>query len=140
MPPDDRPTSAEAGTIAEGGYAARRIEDLPQLWDGFAKLVREGLGIAGFGVQIMDLPPDYRTKSHDESGSGQQELYVALWGSGTVLIHSDPEEHVRLDTDHVVAVSPEVERTLTSGPEGMRVLCVGGAPGKPYTAPEWTKA
>ena len=37
-----------------------------------------------------------------------------------------------------MAVGPEVERTLTSGPEGMRVVCVGGAPGKPYAAPEWT--
>lgn len=129
---------AEAPTIADGGYAGRRIEDLPQLWDGFAKLVREGLGISGFGVQIMDLPPDYRTKSHDEARSGQQELYLALRGSGTVLIHSEPEDNVTLDTDHVVAVSPEVERTLTSGSEGMRVLCIGGAPGRAYSPPEWT--
>jgi hypothetical protein len=38
----------------------------------------------------------------------------------------------------VVAVGPEVERTLTSGPEGMRVLCIGGTPGKAYAPPEWT--
>jgi hypothetical protein len=100
--------------------------------------VREGLGISGFGVQIMDLPPDYRTKSHNETRSGQQELYVALRGSGGVLIHGEPEELVTLDTDHVVAVGPEVERTLTSGPEGVRVLCIGGTPGKAYSPPEWT--
>ena len=138
MPPDEDLGSAEAKTIAGGGYAGRRIEDLPQLWEGFAKLVREGLGISGFGAQIMDLPPDYRTKSHDETGSGQQELYMALRGSGAVLMHTDPEESVTLDADHVVAVSPEVERTLTSGPEGMRVLCIGGTPGQAYSPPEWT--
>lgn len=137
MPPEGS-ASGEDGTIAAGGYAGRRIEDLPQLWDGFAKLVREGLGISGFGVQIMDLPPDYRTKSHDESGSGQQELYMALRGSGAVLIHGDREDSVKLDPDHVVAVSPEVDRTLSSGPDGLRVLCVGGAPGKPYSPPGWT--
>jgi hypothetical protein len=27
---------------------------------------------------------------------------------------------------------------LASGPEGLRVLCVGGVPGEPYVAPEWT--
>ena len=43
------------------------IDDMPQLWDGFAKLVRAGLGITAFGAQVMDLPPDYSTKSHDES-------------------------------------------------------------------------
>lgn len=138
MPPDDGSGSAQAQTIADGGYAGRRIEDLPQLWDGFAKLVREGFGISGFGVQIMDLPPDYRTKSHDENGSGQQELYVALSGSGWVLIHGDAEDSVELDRDHLAAVAPEVDRTLASGPEGMRVLCIGGAPGRPYSPPEWT--
>jgi len=72
----------------------------------FAKLVRTGLGITAFGMQIMDVPPDYTTASHDESDSGQQELYV--------------------------------DRVLTSGPAGLRVLCVGGVPGAPYVAPEWT--
>jgi hypothetical protein len=122
------------------GYVAKRIDELPQLWDGFAKLVREGLGISGFGVQIMDLPPDYRTKSHNEAHSGQEELYLALRGSGAVMVHGESDEQLPLDPEQVVAVSPAVERTLTSGPEGMRVLCVGGAPGKPYQAPDWTTA
>ena len=30
------------------------------------------------------------------------------------------------------------DRVLTSGPDGLRVLCVGGVPGAAYTAPEWT--
>lgn len=72
------------------------------------------------------------------AGTGQQELYLALRGSGWVLVHGGPDDRVTLDADHVVAVSPEVERTLASGPEGMRVLCVGGAPGRPYSPPEWT--
>jgi hypothetical protein len=132
------PPPEKQQTIENGGYAGRRIEDLPQLWDGFAKLVREGFGISGFGCQIMDLPPDYRTRSHDETTSGQQELYLALSGSGAVLIHGDPEDSVALDPDHLVAVSPEIDRTLTSGPDGMRVLCIGGTPGKPYSPPDWT--
>ena len=126
------------GALDDGAYRGSRIDDLPDLWDGFAKLVREGLGIWGFGVQIMDLPPDYTTKSHDERASGQQELYLALHGSGAVVLHIDPQERLELDADHVAAVGPAVERTLTSGPNGMRVLCVGGTPGKPYESPEWT--
>ena len=135
MPSSDQSPGAPLG---EAAYLGRRIDDLPQLWDGFAKLVREGLGISGFGVQIMDLPPDYSTRSHDEAKTGQQELYVALRGSGAVLIHAEPEERLELDPERVVAVAPGMERTLTSGPEGMRMLCVGGAPGKPYAAPDWT--
>jgi mannose-6-phosphate isomerase-like protein (cupin superfamily) len=112
------------------------IDDLPQIWDGFAKLVRTGLGITAFGVQIMDLPPDYRTRSHDESDSGQQEMYVALHGSGAVICG---EESLQLDPEHIVRVDAGIDRVLSSGAEGLRVLCVGGKPGAPYTPPEWTE-
>ena len=119
-------------------YQSSAIGELPDLWDGFAKLVRQGMGIEGFGAQIMDLPPDYSTKSHNESDSGQQELYVALRGSGAVVVHGGDDERLTLDPEHLVAVDPEHDRTLTSGSDGLRVLCIGGAPGKPYEAPDWT--
>jgi hypothetical protein len=117
-------------------FAGSAIDDLPQIWDGFAKLVRAGLDISAFGCQIMDLPPDYATKSHDESDSGQQELYVALRGSGAVVAG---DRRLPLDAEHLVRVNAGVDRVLTSGPEGLRVLCVGGVPGAPYVAPEWTE-
>ena len=122
-------------TKADTGIAASAIDDLPQIWDGFAKLVRAGLDISAFGVQIMDLPPDYTTASHDESDTGQQELYVALRGAGAVVAG---EQRLPLDSEHLVRVNAGVDRTLASGPEGLRVLCVGGVPGAPYVAPEWT--
>lgn len=116
-------------------YSAKAISELPTLWDGFANLVREGLGITAFGVQIMNLPPDYETKSHNESSSGQEELYVALRGSGAVVIDG---ERVPLDPERVVAVGPALDRVLASGPEGMRVLCIGSTPGTGYAPPSWT--
>jgi uncharacterized cupin superfamily protein len=124
--------------VAADRYTACSIDELPQLWEGFAKLVREGLGITAFGVQIMDLPPDYTTKSHDEGESGQEELYLGLRGSGAVLI-DDEDRELPLDPEHLARVGPGVSRTLTSGPEGLRVLCVGGAPGAPYEPPDWTR-
>jgi hypothetical protein len=122
-------------STTDTSIAARAIDDLPQIWDGFGKLVRSGLDITAFGVQIMDLPPDYTTAPHDESDTGQQELYVALRGSGAVVAGA---ERLRLDAEHLVRIDAGVERTLASGPEGLRVLCVGGVPGEPYVAPEWT--
>lgn len=123
--------------MTDDGYRSARIDDLPQLWDGFAKLVREGLGVTAFGMQIMDLPPDYTTRSHDEGDSGQEEVYLALRGSGAVLI-DDQDERLPLDADHVARVSAGTARTLASGSEGLRVLCVGGAPGQAYEPPDWT--
>src|SRR2546422_6031742 len=106
-----------------------RIDELPALWGGFARLVRPGLGLSAFGANVMNLPPDYATKSHDESVSGQEELYVALAGSGAVVIDATGER-LPLDADHLAAVGPSVGRTVTSGPDGLRVLIVGGTPGQ----------
>ena len=117
------------------GYSAKSIDELPTLWGGFAKLVRPGLEITAFGVNIMDLPPDYSTRSHDESGSGQQELYVALRGSGSVDVEGD---RLPLDADHLVRVDAGTSRVLSSGPDGLRVLCIGGVPGGVYEPPDWS--
>jgi uncharacterized cupin superfamily protein len=113
------------------------IDELPALWGGFARLVRPGLGITAFGANIMNLPPEYSTKSHDESTSGQEELYVALSGSGAVVL-DESGERLALDSERLVAVGPGVSRTLTSGPEGLRVLIVGSTPGRAYEPPEWS--
>jgi uncharacterized cupin superfamily protein len=117
------------------GYSAKSIAELPTLWDGFAKLVRSGLEIGAFGANIMDLPPDYSTTSHDESETRQQELYAALRGSGSVDVDG---EHLPLDADHLVRVDAGTSRVLSSGPDGMRVLCIGGIPGSAYEPPEWS--
>jgi mannose-6-phosphate isomerase-like protein (cupin superfamily) len=124
-------------SLTTSGYSAKSIDELPTLWDGFARLVRPGLEITAFGANIMILPPDYSTTSHDESESGQQELYVALQGSGSVDIDS---ERLPLDADHFVKVDPGTDRVLSSGSDGLRVLCIGGVPGGVYEPPGWSSS
>jgi hypothetical protein len=119
------------------GYRGMRFDEMPDLWDGFARLVRPALGISAFGVNVMNLPADYETKAHDERESGQEELYVALAGSGWVAV-GEGRERLPLDPERAVRVSPGTSRTLASGPDGMRVLIVGGAPGRAYEPPGWS--
>jgi len=107
------------------------IDDLPDMWDGFMRMVRTGLGISAFGANIMNLPPDYATRAHDESGSGQEELYVCLAGAGWIVL-DDSDERLPVDAEHLAAVGPGTSRTLASGPEGLRVLIVGSTPGRGY--------
>jgi uncharacterized cupin superfamily protein len=120
---------------AASGYTAAALDEMPTLWDGFAMLVRAGLGITAFGANVMNLPPDYTTTSHDESSTGQEELYVALAGAGTVDVDG---ARVPLDPDHLVRVDAATARALSSGPEGLRVLVIGGVPGGAYVPQEWS--
>lgn len=114
------------------------IDDLPDMWDGFLRMVRHGLGLTAFGANVMNLPPDYATRGHDESASGQEELYVRLAGSGWVVL-DESGERLALDADNLAAVGPTVARSLASGPEGLRVLIVGATPGAPYEVPAWQR-
>jgi mannose-6-phosphate isomerase-like protein (cupin superfamily) len=105
-----------------------------------------GLGVTSFGISIIDLAPganDYPEHDHSEEGIGgqmfakrpqqlgQEEVYVALKGSGT--LEADGEQYP-LDADHLVRVDPEVKRKVTPGPDGIRLLVVGGTPGEAYDA------
>ena len=52
---------------------------------------------------------------------------------------ADAEEFLRgrpLDPETIVMVGPGVKRKIFTGDEPMRLLAIGGIPGKPYEAPE----
>ena len=48
-------------------------------------------------------------------------------------------ESVTLDPDTVVRVGPGATRSMQVGPEGVRLLVLGGVPGGVYEAPDFTK-
>ena len=102
------------------------------------------LGVTSFGISIVDLESGaetYPEHDHSEEGIGgqmfakrpqqlgQEEVYLALKGSGTVEAEG---ESYPLDADHAVRVGPGVVRKVLPGPEGLRLLAVGGTPGEAY--------
>ena len=92
--------------------------------------------MTSFGVQVMDLPPTLEAyPEHDHSESGQEEDFVTLRGSGEIELDG---ERVPLDPETMVRVGPGVRRKLWPGPEGMRVLALGGTPGAVYEIPPVT--
>lgn len=113
------------------------IDELPALFDGVIKLARSALDVQGFGVQVIDLPPSYTTDSHDETATGQEELYVALSGDGAVEVSEWGS--LTLAPGRLVVVPPACARKLHSGDSGVRVLVIGGTPGEAYVPPQWTE-
>lgn len=114
-------------------YAVKRIDEMEAIYLGSFKRVRAELGVESFGIQIIDLPPNYEHyPEHDHAEDGQEEVFMALRGEGEIEIEG---ERFPLDTDYVARVSAGTKRKLWPGPDGVRVLVLGGVPGKAYEAP-----
>lgn len=106
--------------------------------------VAAGLSVSAFGISIVEMEPgatEYPEHDHSAEGIGgqmfakrpqqlgQEEVYIALRGSGT--IEADGEQYP-LDQDHIVRVGPAVRRKITPGAEGLRLLALGAKPGEAY--------
>ena len=111
-------------------FTAKRIDEMEGIYGGSFKRARAELGVHAFGFQVIDLPPNLTGyPEHDHSVDGQEEVYVALRGSGEIEIDG---ERVAIDPDTMVRVGPGTSRKLLPGDDGLRVLVIGGVPGEVY--------
>lgn len=118
-------------------YAVKKIDDMEAVFRGGFKRARAELGVESFGMQVIDLPGDYANyPEHDHTHDNQEEVFVALSGGGEIEIAG---ERFPLDSDHIARVAPAVKRKLWPGPDGARVLVLGGVPGEVYAAPDISK-
>ncbi len=120
-----------------GGYTVKKIDDMEAVFFGSFKRVRAELGVESFGIQIIDIPPNYEDyPEHDHAEDGQEEVFLTLRGGGELEIEG--ERHP-LDEDHAARVGSGVKRKVWPGDDGIRVLIVGGTPGAVYEPPDVTK-
>jgi Cupin domain len=104
----------------------RRGRDIP---------VREHLGIQAFGINAYTPREDGTLiGEHDESGSGQEELYIVLDGTATFEVDG---ETVDAPAGTFVFVRSEARRKATG--DGT-VLALGATPGEAYQALDWGEA
>ncbi len=112
-------------------YTAKRIDEMETGYGGGFVKARAELGVTSFGMQVIQLPPNFTDyPEHDHAETGQEEAFLAIGGSGWIDIEGD---RVDLDRDTFVRVGPTTKRKIYAGPDGLRVLALGGSPGEPYT-------
>jgi quercetin dioxygenase-like cupin family protein len=97
--------------------------------NGVFRQMRRSLGATAFGINQFDLPPGEEGFEHDESSSGQEEVYVYLAGSG--VLHVDGDE-VPVHPGRWVLVPPGTTRKPVAGPDGLSWVAVGSVPGGAY--------
>jgi mannose-6-phosphate isomerase-like protein (cupin superfamily) len=119
-------------------YTATTFTEMEPIMDGFYLRARASLGASAFGMQILQMPPgggDFYP-NHDHAHDGQEEVYVVLDGSAEFDIEG---ERVPAAPETAIRVAPGTKRHITPGPEGVRILAVGGVPGGAYTPPPFTE-
>jgi len=114
-------------------WQASRLDDIERR--GRMIPAREHLGIHAFGLNAF-TPTDEGVliNDHDETGSGQEELYIVLDGHATFEIDG---ETVEAPAGTLLSVAPDARRKATGTGT---VLVVGGTPGSAYQAFDWGDA
>ena len=115
----------------------KRLDEFEALFGGGMRRVRAGLGVTSFGLQVIELPPNFtHYPQHDHTHDEQEEVYAVL--SGRATLQAGGEDHV-LEPGTFARVGPGEKRKIVTDEEGVRILAIGAMPGKAYEPPEFTE-
>ena len=115
------------------GYWVRRLDAIPTIapeepHDPDWHPLTYHFGVEAFGANVYTAPrPDMQlVGEHDESASGQEELYVVL--AGAARFHLAGEAFDAPAISVVAVTDPAVRRGALATEAGTRLLAVGGRP------------
>ena len=120
------------------GYTVMHWDDFEQMeGSGGAtwRLARKSLGAEAFGFNVVDIEPGGELPAHDESESGQEEVFVVLEGEGTIV--ADDTEHPA-PAGTFVRYGSEVKRTVRNKSDSpIRILLIGVPGDSSYEPLPW---
>jgi len=105
------------------------LADAPVTTTGYGRwqALNAPLGLTAFGINAMVCDPgEAIDTAHDESDSGQQEVYVVVAGRIEFTLGGDVAEAG--PGTIVAAPDPSVPRSFRPLEPGTRVVCIGAAP------------
>jgi mannose-6-phosphate isomerase-like protein (cupin superfamily) len=122
------------------GWQVTGVDEIPPVkpdWPATWKSVRHHFGITAFGVNAVTKDADkVLIPEHDESESGQQELYFVHAGAVTATLDGEP---VSVTAGGMIAVEPGVRRKIESTASPTTLICVGATPGAAYEVGAWER-
>jgi mannose-6-phosphate isomerase-like protein (cupin superfamily) len=114
----------------------KKIEDFEVAFGGGMKLVRHGLGVEAFGIQVIDMPANAdQYPEHDHTADGQEEVYTVVDGAATIRVGGEEYE---LKPGTFVRVGPSEKRKIITGDQPARLIAIGATPGKAYEISPFT--
>ena len=115
------------------GYAIKRLDEFEK--NGRWSLVRRGLDVGSFGLNIVEIEQGYSIPEHNEVDRDQEEVFIVMEGDAGVVL--DGEEHPA-PQGTFCRVSPPLLRTVRNDNEvPVRLLIVSAPTTSGYTDMGW---
>jgi hypothetical protein len=109
------------------GYSMINVDEIEGAGPGGAvRFVRRELGVAAFGINWYEIPPNTEGREHDERATGQEEVNVIIGGSGVYRVEG---EEIPVRTGTFMRFDPETRRVPVAGPDGLTMIAVGAPRG-----------
>lgn len=99
------------------------------------RLARKALGTSAFGFNLVEIGPGGQIPEHDETESGQVELFIVL--EGDAVMRLDGEDH-EAPAGTFASIEPPVSRTiLNRSGAPVTALLVGVKPEGGFQPATW---
>jgi uncharacterized cupin superfamily protein len=115
------------------GLTIRRREDLERT--GNWLLARRSLGLTSFGMNLVEIPPGERIPEHDETDRDQEEVFVVLEGSPSLVVEG---REIETPAGTFARLDPQLSRTVVNhGDDTAAVLIVSAPRSSGYEPMDW---
>ena len=115
------------------GVTIRRREDLERT--GNWLLARRSLGLGAFGMNLVEIPPGERMPEHDETDRDQEEVFVVLEGSPSLVVEG---REIETPAGTFARLDPQLSRTVVNhGDDTAAVLIVSAPRSSGYEPLDW---
>lgn len=120
------------------GYSIKHRDEFESMegsGDSTWRLARKALGVSAFGFNLVEIGSGGQIPEHDESESGQVELFVIL--EGDAVMRLDGEEH-SAPAGTFASIDPPTSRTILNRSDGpVTALLIGVQPEGGYEPMSW---
>ena len=115
-------------------FTVMHRDEFDRAWDRWL-LVRRGLRVSSFGLNIVEVEPGGSLTEHDELERDQEEVFVFLSGESTLVIDG---EEIPAPAGTYARVAPEARRTARNeGDTVAEVLIISAPTTSGYEPLDW---
>jgi mannose-6-phosphate isomerase-like protein (cupin superfamily) len=119
--------------VAAEGFTIKHLDEFER--NGRWSLVRRGLDVSSFGLNIVEIEQGYSIPEHNELERDQEEVFIIVEGQAVLVI--DGEEHPA-PKGTFARVAPTLLRTVRNdSAEPVRLLIVSAPTSSGYTDMGW---